>query len=256
MKLKKFMAVSALAAVAASVIPTAALADGQYDGSLVTDWTTKTIVLNADGKTVDTDTVSFVGTPVSVPGDRALRTVKVTNNGPTAGVLKVYITDATVKASTDANPQSINEAAQSGSTSADGTASDPFYGHLNVGWVVGDNSGSKTIAELAKTTDKQEIGDVILAKGESTNVTINYDIPSSTRAGNSVSAGDQEAAFNVVLTISGDGEEGSGGSSGQAGQSGSTAPTGFEVAAIALGAAALTGAGALGVAATRRKKSE
>lgn len=250
-----FTKTAAAAALTAAVLvaPAGAAVAADYDDALVTEWTSKTIVLNADNQTIDTDTVSFVGTPVTVPGDHALRTVRVTNNGPTAGVLEAYIINATVKTPEGGDPDAVTEVASD--SQSGGVASDPFYDFMKVGWVVGDDTGDETIAKLADEGGQKQIGKVILAKGESTNIAINYDLPKGTRAGNSVAAGAQEASFDVLLKISGDGEDGGGSSNASAGgETGSAAPTGFELAGLAaLGLAAL-GAGAGTLAASRKKK--
>src|SRR5690606_40417791 len=72
----------ALAAVLTAGAGTAH-ADPSYDEAIQLSW---------DGRTYTSVTAeSFLGTPVSVPGDSASRTLLVRNDGPTAGTLRASI---------------------------------------------------------------------------------------------------------------------------------------------------------------------
>ena len=124
-----------------------------------------------------TTTESFIGVPVSVPGDSASRTLQVRNAGPTAGVLTASIVDA----------------------EAHDIDNDSFYDDLTISW----EGGSASFAELVSAGDT-EILEIPLAQGATTPVTIGYDFPVESTSGNSANGGSRQAAFDVVLTISGE----------------------------------------------------
>lgn len=221
-----------------------------YSGALVTEWTTRTVNLAWDSTPYATDTVSFIGTPVISPGDHAVRTVQVTNDGPTAGVLKAWIVNATTQTPTG-ETSTVNPLPQPGQTVGD--TADPFYDDLAVSWAMDADSGSKSIAALAAAPDRTTgIGDVLLAKGESTNLTISYDFPKQALSGNTAAVGDQPASFDVLLVIQGDGEDG--GAPGGGATSGAAAPTGADVLALALAILVLVALGGVGIWSSRRPK--
>ena len=124
-----------------------------------------------------TTTESFIGAPVAVPGDSASRTLQVRNAGPSAGVLTASIVDV------EAGDLEI----------------DSFYDDLTISW----NGGSATFADLVAAGDT-EILEIPLAQGATTPVTIGYEFPADATSGNATDGGAREAAFNVVLSISGE----------------------------------------------------
>lgn len=188
-----------------------------------------------------TTTESFLGVPVSVPGDSASRTLQVRNAGPTAGVLTASIVDA------EARDIDI----------------DSFYDDLTISW----EGGSASFAELVTAGDT-EILEIPLAQGATTPVTIGYDFPVEATSGNSANGGPRQATFDVVLTISGElpttpTSTGTGTATATATTPPATAApkpddlssTGAPVLGLAAGAVALVGLGAWALVRRRREAS-
>lgn len=89
-------ALAALGAAAALVLGPVSAAVGADE--LESAWDGPTVHLAWDGATYTTATESFVGLPVTVPGDRAFRRLEVTNDGPSAGVLRAWVADVELAA--------------------------------------------------------------------------------------------------------------------------------------------------------------
>src|SRR5690606_10501548 len=98
-----------------------ALADG-----LEHEWASDSVHLAWDGSTYAVATTSFLGAPVTVPGDRASRTLEVTNGGPTAGLLEAWIVDVELT----------------------GDLGSPFFDELTVDWRA-TPGGHASVRELA-----------------------------------------------------------------------------------------------------------
>ena len=113
----------AVLALAASSLAAAApaLADG-----LDHEWASDSVHLAWDGSTYAVATTSFLGAPVTVPGDRASRTLEVTNGGPTAGLLEAWIVDVELT----------------------GDLGSPFFDELTVDWRA-TPGGHASVRELA-----------------------------------------------------------------------------------------------------------
>ncbi len=157
---------------------------------LGTEWGGDTVNLTWDGETYTTATESFVGVPVAVPGDRAYRTLVVTNDGSTAGVLRAWVVDVELEGPT-------------------GTGS-RFFDDLTVDWRGESASSSASLRSLA-AADRTRVARVDLAAGESTELTVGYRLPTSSTAGNKLHDGELTAQFDVLLRIEGstadDGED-------------------------------------------------
>lgn len=192
-----------------------------------------------------TTTESFIGVPVSVPGDSASRTLQVRNAGPSAGVLTASIVDAQAR----------------------DLDLDTFYEDLTISW----EGGSARFADLVSDGDT-EILEIPLAQGATTPVTIGYDFPVDATSGNAANGGSRQATFDVVLTLSGElpttptprvtetTTETSAGTTPATTPAGTAAPkpdglssTGAPVLGLAAGAVALVG---LGVWALMRRRRE
>lgn len=140
------------------------------------------IQMSWDGRTYVAETFeSFVGTPVVVPGDQASRTLMVRNEGPSAGVLRVTITNV--------------ELLGGGSAAGD----DDFYDDLTVHW----NTGKASMTELS-TNETTEVIERPLEEGETKELTIGYEFPLQAHSGNRAEVGARSASFDVVLTIGGE----------------------------------------------------
>lgn len=123
---------------------------------------------------------SFVGVPVSVPGDSARRTLMVRNDGPSSGTLSASIINVKIL---------DQDAADHGN----------FYNDLRLGW----DGGSSTFTALAAKPETQ-IYEIPLAQGAVVPLTIDYRFPVEATSGNQANVSRREASFDVKLTISGD----------------------------------------------------
>lgn len=153
---------------------TPALADG-----LEHAWASDSVHLAWDGSSYAVATTSFLGAPVAVPGDRATRTLEVTNGGPSAGLLEAWIVD-------------VELAGDQGSQ---------FFDELRVDWLstlVGHASVRQLAAEGRTRVVRTE-----LDPGESTLLTLGYELPLTAVSGNRAEDGALGASFDVELRISG-----------------------------------------------------
>ena len=165
------------------------------DAGLEHEWASDAVHLAWDGSTYAVATTSFLGLPVVVPGDRAVRTVKVTNGGPTTGVFEAWIVDVEL---------------------VDGGNSQ-FFDDLAVDWVTTLETDAASMRELA-SAGQTRIDHAELGPGESAFLTVGYELPVSSTAGNRAHDGVLEASLDVLLRIEGadlgdpdDGEEPDGG---------------------------------------------
>jgi len=166
-------------------------ADTGYDEAIQLSW---------DGTTyVGVTTESFLGTPVSVPGDSASRTLLVRNDGPTAGVLRASIVNVEL-ADPDAQdvhhePDHRNPGEGYGGAGDQGS----FYDDLRVRWA----GGRASVAELHEQV-RTPILEVELGTGEQVPINLEYEIPLEATSGNRANVPVREASFDVLLEIGGE----------------------------------------------------
>ncbi|PFG40446.1 hypothetical protein ATJ97_2975 [Georgenia soli] len=153
---------------------------------------------------------SFLGVPVSVPGDTAARTLTVRNDGPRQGVLTAEIVNVELL-----DPEAPDEHHNPDHEDPDGSGApfgDPyagagdqgdFYDDVTVGWETADGAGSASFSAL-DTDGGRQIGQVALGRGETTEVTISYEFPYDATSGNRANVPPRLASFDVLLTIRGD----------------------------------------------------
>lgn len=142
------------------------------------DETNEAIQLSWDGtEYAATTTETFLGTPVTVPGDHAERSLIVRNDGPSAGTLSALITRVTL-------------------LPASAGSDDSFYDDVLVGW--GSDQASLSVLD---SSDETQILTTSLDPGESTTITISYDFPVDSTSGNASAVGAREASFDVDLTL-------------------------------------------------------
>jgi len=178
-RVRRAAAAAALAA-ALTAIGAGAHATVAFDESIHMSW---------DGETYTGVTAeSFLGTPVSVPGDSATRTLLVRNDGPTAGVLRASIVDVEIL---DPEAPDVHH--------ADGVDQGSFYDDLLVRW--GTGSASFTELDAAGTT---RVLEQRLAKGEEVAITLSYELPLEATSGNRANVAPREASFDVLLEIGGE----------------------------------------------------
>jgi len=225
-------AATSLVVVAAAglLIPSAAsAADG---GGLTATWSGDTLHVAWDGTPYTTSTESFVGEPVTVPGDRATRTLTVTNNGPSAGTLRAWIVDVEL---VDNQPPGVLGGAQGA-----------FFHDLTLGWTSASQSSQASFAALA-AANRTAILQTDLAQGATTQLTITYTLPITATSGNAADTGVKQVSFAVLLEIRGD-EPSTGGGGG------SLAATGAQVLGVLGVAGAAVATGMLLVLLSRRRR--
>ena len=151
-------------------------------GHLRTQWAGDTVNVSWDGQPYATTTVSFVGLPVASPGDRARRTLSVTNTGPSAGTVRAWIVDVRL--------------------SDPGSASG-LFDDVRLDWSGSSAAGESSLRALA-AVDRTAVGEVPLAAGASTSLAIGFRFPVSSVAGNKADDGPLSASFDVLLVVDGD----------------------------------------------------
>ena len=137
------------------------------------------IELSWDGTSYASSTTeSFLGLPVSIPGDSASRTLQVRNSGPSAGTLTATISEVVL----------------------DESVTDGIYDDLLLSWP----GGSASFADLSNDGETTFLT-LPLAQGASTPVTVTYSFPEEATTGNrSVNGAAASVDFDVVLTLSGE----------------------------------------------------
>ncbi|QCB93854.1 hypothetical protein [Cellulomonas shaoxiangyii] len=227
-------AAGSAAAPAAGQADPAPAAPGVGAGALDTRWAGETVALAWDGTTYTTADRSFVGVPVTVPGDRAVRTVSVRNDGPTTGTLRAWVQEVDLQ----------------------GPVTDEFYDDLQLDWTSASASGAASFRALAEA-GRTQVAQVELAPGQSTPLTVGYTFPASSTSGNRAEVGARAASFVVHLEIRGEtpGDHPAGtGAQQPAGRPGVLAMTGADLLRAALLAVGAVGVGSLLLAGTRRRR--
>ncbi|MBD7918328.1 hypothetical protein H9657_08575 [Cellulomonas sp. Sa3CUA2] len=207
-------------------------------------WTGPTLSLAWDGSTRATAESSFVGVPVTVPGDRAVRSVTVRNDGPSGGTLRAWVTQVDLL---DPPAGSV----------------DPFYDDLRLDWDTASQTDGASFAALA---DAQEtlIAQTHLAQGASTHLQVAYELPLAATSGNRSAAGARQASFVVRVQIQGDtptsaptpvpGASGGIAAAPGAGSAAALALTGLDALRAALLAVVAIGVGSTLLGAARRRR--
>ncbi|MBO3088485.1 hypothetical protein [Cellulomonas dongxiuzhuiae] len=172
--------VAAVVTVAALV----ALAPAVPAAALDLAWDGPTLSLAWDGALVAGAEQSFVGVPVTVPGDRARRAVSVRNDGPTAGTLRAWVEQVDLL-----DP-------------APGT-DDGFYDDLRLDWTTVSQSDGASFRAL-DAAGSTLIAQTHLAQGAATRVEVGYELPLAATTGNRTVVGEREASFVVRFQITGD----------------------------------------------------
>ncbi|MHA3685072.1 hypothetical protein ACXR2W_12550 [Leucobacter sp. HY1908] len=173
-----------------------AVAQGAHDDALQLSW---------DGKTyTSTTTASFLGSPVTVPGDTAERTLYVRNSGPTAATFTADIVNVKLRTpeALDVHHNESHEAPDTSGLYTGAGAQGDFYDDLTIGWITG--KASMTSLDAAGTT---QIMAGPIAVGEVVPITLSYDFPAAATSGNKANVDPRLAEFDVRITLQGD-EEG------------------------------------------------
>ncbi|UZN02234.1 hypothetical protein [Cellulomonas sp. S1-8] len=147
-------------------------------------WEGPTLSLAWDGSTRASAEQSFVGVPVTVPGDRARRAVTVRNDGPTGGTLQAWVTQVDL----------LDPAAG---------ADDGFYDDLHLDWATASQTDGATFRALEAAGDTL-IAQTHLPQGAVTRIEVAYELPATATTGNRGLVGEREASFVVHVQITGD----------------------------------------------------
>lgn len=170
-----------------------AMADPANDAAVGLSW---------DGSAYGaTTTVSYFGTPVSVPGDSATRTLQVRNDGPTAGYLtaKIVNVDLRTPEAVDTHHNSQHTAPDSSGLYGDAGDQGNIYDDIRVNW----SAGSASLSEL-NTSVTTQLMRVPIERGAVVPVTLVYEFPVASTSGNQANVDLREASFEVELKIEGD----------------------------------------------------
>lgn len=153
-----------------------------------------------------TTTETFFGTPVTVPGDSASRTISVKNMGPSDGVLTAKIVNVKIvdadKADVHHNTDHVDPDGAGTMYKGAGDQGD-WYSDLDLSWAMGDSNGHNNFRKLNAAGETQ-IYQAKLAKNASIPVKMTYSIPLEATSGNKANVQKREASFDVIFTISGD----------------------------------------------------
>lgn len=163
---------------------------------------TRSIELSWDGTGyADVTTTSFLGTPVSTPGDSATRTVLVRNDGPTDGTLRATITNVHLldPDAPDVQHHPNHVAPDDSGLYAGAGEQGNFYNDLQVGW----DAGQASLTQLADNGDTQILL-IPLEQGEQVPIMIDYDLPAAATSGNVANVSARLATFDVKLELGGE----------------------------------------------------
>ena len=162
---------------------------------------TRSIQLSWDGKEyADSTTESFLGTPVSVPGDTTANTLLVRNDGPTDATLRATITNVDLLNPDAADVQHHPDHVAPDDSGLYAGAGDQgnFYDDLHIDW----HHGQASMNELA-ANGQTRILQVPLARGEEVPISIDYELPLAATSGNHANVAERLASFDVVLELGG-----------------------------------------------------
>ncbi|GEL96286.1 hypothetical protein CCO02nite_29440 [Cellulomonas composti] len=171
----------ASAAVAGALVVLPAAGPALADDELHTHWDGRTVVLAWDGTEYTTLTTSFVGVPVTVPGDRVHRTLVARNDGPTTAVLTGWVVDV-----------DLEQPAGSSTT---------FFDDVHVTWDTASGEADASLRTLSGV-DRTRIAQVELDPGESTALVVGYAFDIEATSGNRSQDGELQASFDVQLRLS------------------------------------------------------
>lgn len=147
-------------------------------------WDAPTLSLAWDGSTRASAESSFIGIPVTVPGDRAWRAVSVRNDGPTGGTLRAWVTQVELLGPLPGTD-------------------DGFYDDLRLDWTTVSQTDGASFRALEVAGDTL-IAQTHLAQGAATRVEVGYELPLAATTGNRAVVGEREASFVVHFQITGD----------------------------------------------------
>jgi len=195
---RKFSFATMTAAILGAVIVAmAAPANGAPD-----DDYTRSIQMSWDGSSyAETTLESFLGSPVSVPGDSATRQLLVRNDGPTDATLRATIVNVELLdpgvPDVHHNP---NHVAPDTSGKYKGAGDQgKYYDDLMIGW----DGGSASMSRLNDNGDTQ-ILKIPLKQGESVPISLDYDFPITATSGNKANVAPRLAKFDVLLELGGE----------------------------------------------------
>jgi LPXTG-motif cell wall-anchored protein len=191
---------TATAVVLGGLAVLAFAAEGDEDdtptNAITTEWKTGHVVMDWQGNAseVARDEESFASSLVAVPGDRVQRTVTITNDGPSEGVLGVNLLD-------------LGLTVPEGSTNTDLETSIDLY------WALGDGQADSVRFAAARagsvsflgadqaTHTRFPLSQVNVAQGESIDLTVGWEFPEGEVAGRRGDAESVALSFDVQLVL-------------------------------------------------------
>ena len=200
-RLTRTASTAAAAALAAGLVGALTAPAVAAPAAPAADDYTRSIQLSWDGVGyADVTTENFLGTPVSIPGDTATRTLLVRNDGPTDGTLRASIVDVGLldPDALDVHHQPAHLAPATGSYSGAGDQGN-FYDDLEIDWAHGHGSMTQLAAD-----EQTVILQVPLASGEQVPVTLTYELPEQATSGNRANVAERLASLDVLLELGGE----------------------------------------------------
>lgn len=159
-----------------------------------------------DGTDPEEASTTFFGTPVTVPGDSATRTVTIKNNGPSDATLtaEIYGVEITDKNKPDVHHNTAHVDPDGAGTLYKGAGDQgDWYSDLKLSWNMNSKTGSNSFREL-DTAGITQIYNAKLAKGQSIPLNMTYSIPIESTSGNKANVKNRIATFSVRFKLSGD----------------------------------------------------
>jgi len=153
--------------------------------ALQTYWDGPTLNLNWLGGIYNTYSGTFVGTPISVPGDQAWRTLKVKNAGPCTGIVTVEALNVQANFPLDTVNAVLPEI-------------------IDLGWDVNGTKGVATWAQLIAAGGSRTLGTFSLPQGAEAPLGMGYRFPYDETRGRNLGWPSTELTFDVTITITGD----------------------------------------------------
>jgi LPXTG-motif cell wall-anchored protein len=153
-------------------------------GALTTYWDGPTLSLNWRGNEYASVSGTFLGEPVSVPGDQSKRTLNVRNDGPCLGNLTVELTNAVT-------------------TIPEGAVNLEAEDLITVRWNVQGIRGGRVFSQLVQESPLQ-VATIPVQQGEVVPVTLGYEFPFEATTGKNMEFPSAVLSFDVSLVLRGD----------------------------------------------------
>lgn len=183
--------------------PAAPATDVSGAGAVRAEWDGPTTHLDWTGRTYATAEATFLGDRVAAPGDRSQRTLRLTNAGPSDGVLTVTLV------LTDPPPRPSPEAAAgpgqpAGAGEPAGLDGDGLDAAVDLFWDVAGVAGHQRFAALRGSGREVEVAHVRVPRGETSAVTVGFTMPAEVTGARAGGTEGTALRFGVVARLQGE----------------------------------------------------